>query len=515
MQQDTTANSKRIAKNILFLYLRSIIVMAVSIYTSRVVLAELGVSDFGIYNIVGGFVSMFSVLSSSLVNANQRFISYEMGRQNPQITKMFATTFTIHLLLAVSMFIVLELVGLWFLNNKINISADRMYAANWVFHFSAITFCINILKIPFTASIIAHERMSAFAYISIFEVFAKLGIVYILLLIHTDKLILYALLMTCIAICLNAIYSVYCRYNFKECRYSLHYDKSIVKSILSFSGWNFIGSTAGILSTQGINLLVNLFFGVTLNAARGVAEQVNHAVTTFVTNFMTAINPQITKSYASGDFRYMNELMIRGAKYGALLYWLISLTVFIEADYILSVWLVKVPPFATIFLRLVIIYSIFQALSNTLYIGMLATGRIKKYQIIMGLIGAFSFPLCYFFFKCGFGPEWSYLSMIFCVFVAMFARLVLLEEIISQFSGREFFKEAILKVFFVIILSTGVVYTIKEMTAYSGFVGLSLSFFLTVFLVSALSYLFALDSKDRNVLKTYTISVSNKILKRN
>jgi len=489
--------------------------MAVSIYTSRVVLAELGVNDFGIYNIVGGFVSMFSVLSSSLVNASQRFISYEMGRKNPQMEKMFATTFTIHLFLALSMFIILELIGLWFLNSKINISPARMAAANWVFHFSALAFCVNILNIPFTASIIAHERMSAFAYISIFEVFAKLGIAYFLLLYHADKLILYALLMAFVAICLNLIYSVFCRTHFVECRHSLHYDRSIVKSMLSFSGWNFIGSTASVLSTQGINLLVNLFFGVALNAARGVAEQVNHAVTTFVTNFMTAINPQITKSYASGDFRYMNELMIRGAKYGALLYWLISLTIFVEADTILGIWLVEVPPYANVFLRLVIIYSIFQALSNTLYIGMLATGHIKKYQIIMGLIGAFSFPLCYAFFRCGFGPEWSYLSMIISVFIGMFARLALLEGMICQFSGKAFFEKAIFKVFIVIILSTGTIYTIKQMTAYSGIIGLLSSFVQTIFLVPVLSYLFALDSKDRNVLKTYAMSACNKILKRN
>lgn len=484
--------------------------MAVSIYTSRVVLLALGIDDYGIYNIVGGFVSIFSILSSSLINASQRFISYEMGKDSPQMIKIFSSTFTVHLFLALVVFVLLECVGLWLLNYKINISSDRMYAANWVFQCSVFTFCINMVNIPFTATIIAYERMNVFAYMGVFEVFAKLGIVYLLFSFPTDKLITYAVLMALIAVLLSIIYICYCRRCFKECVFTTCYDKSTVNSMLKFSGWNFVGSTAGMLSTQGINILVNLFFGVAMNAARGIAEQVNAAINTFVSNFMTALNPQITKSYAAGNYLYMNELMVRGAKYAALLFWLISLAFFIEADYILDLWLVDVPAYSSVFLRLVIIYSLFQALSNSLYIGMLATGRIKTYQIIMGSITAFSFVLCYAFFRAGLGPEWSYISTIVTVFICMFTRLVLLERMIVNFSGWYFFKKAILKSFWVIILSTLMVYFLKIQIGYGDMTGLLLTCILTLLIVPANSLLFAFESSERIVLLNQT----RKFLKR-
>lgn len=502
MQHDKIANSKQIAKNTVFLYLRSIIIMCVSIYTSRIILKALGINDFGIYNIVGGFVSMFSILSSSLVNASQRFISYEMGKRNSRTREMFSTILTTHILLSLLMLIILELFGLWFLNNKINISPDRLYAANWVFHLSVITFCFGLLNIPYTATIIAHERMSAFAYISIIEVFAKLLIVYAILLFQTDKLITYSVLMTSVAVILHFVYLFFCRIHFAECRHIFSFDKRFLESLLVFSGWNFFGSTASILSTQGINLLVNLFFGVALNAARGIAEQVNTAVNSFVKNFMTAINPQITKCYAAGDYDYMNELMVRGAKYGASMYWLISLTIFIEADQILKIWLVEVPPFSAVFLRLVIIYSIFETLSNTLYIGMLATGKIKKYQIIMGTLSSMSFVLCYIFFKIGFGPEWSYISLIIIVLACVFVRLALLEEIIPNFSRKFFFFKAIIKSLIVIVFSTVITAAIKKIVNIDGLLGLLMTLFTALISVPTISYFFALDAEEKLFIKS-------------
>lgn len=495
----TQENNKKIAKNTLFLYIRSIIILTVSIYTSRVVLAALGINDYGIYNIVGGFVSVFSILSSSLVNASQRFISYEMGKACPETGKVFSSALTVHVVLAIVVFVLIESIGLWFLNYKINISPDRIYAANWVFHCSALTFSINLINIPFTATIIAHERMDAFAYIGIFEVCAKLAIVYILFSLSTDKLITYAVLMVLVVILLATIYVVYCGHCFQECVISFHYDRKVVGSMLSFSGWNFVGTTAGILSTHGINILVNLFWGVAFNAARGIAEQVNAAINSFVSNFMTAINPQITKNYASGNYTYMNELMVRGAKYATLLYWLISLSIFIEADYILNLWLVDVPSYSVVFLRLVIIYSIFQALSNSLYIGMLATGRIKTYQLIMGSITGFSFILCYIFFKIGLGPEWSYISTIITVFVCMFARLILMEKMIAYFSGWYFFKNAIVKSFIVIILSVGIVSYAKAQIGLTGMSSFLTTCFLTLLIVPIFSYVFGFDYKERTV----------------
>jgi len=478
--------------------------MAISIYTSRIVLKALGINDYGIYNVVGGFVSMFSILSSSLINASQRFISFEMGRIQPQLGKIFSNTLTIHVFLALIIFFIIESFGFWLLNSNINIIPERLSAANWVFHCSAITFCINIINIPFTALIIAHERMSVFAFISLFEAGSKLGIVYLLLLVQFDKLIVYALLMTLIALSLSFIYVTYCRLHFEGLAFSLSWDSKVLASMLSFSGWNFIGSSAGILSTHGINILINIFFGVSLNAARGVAEQVNTAINSFVSNFMTALNPQITKSYASGNFNYMNDLMIKGAKYATLLFWLISLTIFVEADYILGVWLVEVPDYSVIFLRLIIVYSIFQALSYTLYVGMLATGHIKRYQIVIGTITASSFVICFFFFKMNYGPEWSYISIIITAFINMFVRLKLLEEIVGQFSGYIFLKGAIIKSFLVIIISTSFVYLVKSILNISGFYSFIITLLLSILAVIFFSYLFALDRKEKKMILSRT-----------
>lgn len=475
--------------------------MVVAFFTSRVVLQTLGVNDYGIYNVVGGFVSMFSILSSSLVNASQRFISFEMGKENPQLRRIFCGTISIHLLLAFAILIVFETFGLWFLNTQLNIDAQRMEAANWVFQCSVLTFCVNLISVPYNASIIAHEKMNVFAYISIYEVFAKLGIVYLLWITGFDKLIVYAILMLIIAISLRMFYGYYCTHNFEECKFNFVFDKPLFKDLLGFTGWNFIGSTAGILSTQGISILINLFFGVALNAARGVAEQLNQAITTFVNNFMTAMNPQITKSYAAGDFEYMNKLLAKGAKYATLLFWFVALTVFIEAETILNIWLVEIPPYAPLFLRLTIVISIFQSLSNTLYIAMLATGDIKKYQIVMGSLYVGSFLLCYVFFKYGFGPEYGYVSTIIVLFAALFVRLKLIGEMMSEFSPFSFFKEAVLKSLVVIVLSTSITLVVKNAMAIDNlYYELIAMLMISIFSVGFFCFAFALSKSERQFL---------------
>lgn len=515
MPQGCIRNTKSIARNTFFLYVRSIVVMAVGIYTSRVVLQTLGVEDYGVYNVIGGFVAMFSILSASLVNASQRFISFEMGKDNPQMNRIFSGTISIHLLLALFVFVLFESFGLWFLNSQLNISADRMHAANWVFQCSVLTFCINLISVPYNASIIAHEEMNVFAYISIYEAFAKLGIVYLLYVTGYDKLIVYAILMLVIAVSLRLLYGFYCSRHFEECQFHFVIDIPLFKKMLSFTGWNFIGSTAGILTTQGISILINMFFGVALNAARGVAEQVNHAINTFVTNFMTAMNPQITKSFASGDYAYMNTLLIRGAKYATMLYWFLSLVFFIEADFVLAVWLIEIPPYAPIFLRLVIIFSIFQALSNTLYIGMLATGKIKKYQIVMSSLYFGSFILCYVFFKVGLGPEYGYISTIIAVFLGMFARLYLLRDIIPAFGVKQYVTGAIIKSGIVILITTLGALGVSKMLMSNSvieFVGVLVFSLLSVPLAA---YVIALDSHEKELIKKYMahsmISVCSKL----
>lgn len=510
MSQSDIRNTKNIAKNTVFLYLRSIIVMAVGIYTSRVVLQALGVEDYGVYNVIGGFVAMFSILSASLVNASQRFISFEMGKQVPQMNRIFCGTMSIHLLLALIVFFAFETFGIWFLNTRLNIAPERMTAANWVFQCSVLTFCINLISVPFNASIIAHERMNIFAYISIYEVFVKLGIVYLLWVTGFDKLIAYAILMLAVSVSLRIIYGIYCKRQFEECHFHFKIDKPLFKDMLGFTGWNFIGSTANIFVTQGISVLVNIFFGVALNAARGVAEQLNNAVNQFVTNFMTAMNPQITKSFSSGKYDYMNTLMVRGAKYAAILYWFISLTLFIEADYILDLWLVIVPEYAPLFLRLVIIYSFFQSLSYTLFIGMLATGNIRNYQIAMGALYIVAFFLCWFLFKMGMGPEFGYISTIIAVFIGAFLRLYMLNKMIPYFSIKGYLHEVVLKVCPVIILSTLFVWGVSHLFSHNETLKFVMTLLLTILSIPVFTYVIALDGNEKELISQI---IKNRIIK--
>lgn len=439
-------DSKRVAKNTIFLYLRTMLVMAITIFTSRVILDALGVDDYGIYNAVGGFVAMFSMLSGTLVAASQRFIAFELGKENPDVKRVFSTTISVHLLLSAIILVLLETIGLWFLNCKMNIAEDRMTAANWVFQCSVLTFCVNIISIPYNAAIIAYEKMSAFAYISIFEVVAKLGCVYALFIIAYDSLVIYAIFMTLVAVILCVIYGIYCNQCFPLCRYNYSFDKSTFREMLGFSGWNFIGSIATNLNGHGINILTNLFFGVALNAARGVASQVDHAINTFVNNFLMAITPQITKSYAAKDFVYINRIIIAGTKYSFFLLCFISLPICLNTEFLLKNWLKEVPRFTAEFVRLGIIFSMCQTLSQCIYRTMLASGKIKKYQIIVGGISTFAFPAAYIFFYIGLPATWGYWAMIFFSLICLFARLKLLHEILPDFSTKDFCKGALLPI---------------------------------------------------------------------
>lgn len=514
MKSESQSNNKRIAKNTIFLYFRAILIMAISIFTSRVVLQVLGVNDYGIQNVVGGFVGMFSILSSSLVNASQRFISYELGKQNPLLNNVFCGTVTIHVFLALLLLVLFESFGLWFLNYKLNIDPDRIVAANWVFQFSVLTFCINIISTPYNACIVAHEKMSAFAYISIYEAIAKLLIAYLLWLTSTDRLIIYSFLLLCVAISVRIFYGFYCKIHFDECKFHFYIDHELFRSLLSFSGWNFLGASAGILITQGINVLSNIFFGVTINAARGIADQVNNAINQFVNNFMMAMNPQITQSHAKGDFDRMNTLMYRGAKYATLLYWIFGLILFVEADVILDVWLVEVPEHAALFLRLIIIFSIFQAMSGTLYIGVLATGDIKKYQILISLLYLIAFVICYMFFKLGLGPEYGYISMILAVFLAVPLRIWLLQQMIPDFHAIVYIKEVVLKTLPILGITYVISCFLSNITQNSLLFEFLTVTFVAVVVLPVLSFFIALDKSEKNAICTILRKIHFPCMKR-
>lgn len=463
MDNKTKNNKKKVAKNTLYLYVRTFLVMSISIYTSRIVLDVLGIDNYGIYNVVGGFVSLFSVFSGTLTAATQRFIAFELGKDRPQIKKVFSTAVNIHIIMAVILFLLLETIGVWFLYNKMNIAPERIEAAMWVFQCSTLTFCISLGSIPYSAAIIAYEKMSAFAYISIIEVIAKLVLVYLLYITSTDPLVTYAIMMLLVALTLRMIYSLYCRSTFKECKYSFFLDRDTFKEIFCFNVWNFIGSSASVLNGHGINILINLFFGVTFNAAKGIASQIDTAINSFVQNFMMALNPQIVKSYASNDFKSMNRMILLGTKYSFFLLSCVCFPVLLNINYILNIWLVEVPLYTPIFVRCSIIYSLCQSLSQCLYSAILATGHMKKYQIVVGGISFLAFPLCYIFFQIGLSAEYGYVATIICSFLCLLARLYMLQYMIPGFSSKEYFRQVITPVFGTIFPVLLVVYAISKL----------------------------------------------------
>ena len=430
---DTSANNKRIAKNTLLLYVRMLFMMAISLYTSRVILSTLGVEDYGIQNVVGGVVAMFSVLSGSMSSSISRFITFELGRgEIGRLKTVFSTGVNVQLGMSLLVMVVAEAVGVWFLNCKMNIPAERMVAANWVFQCSILTFVLNLMSVPYNAAIIAHEKMSAFAYISVIEVTLKLIIVYMLIISPFDRLITYSVLLMCVGALIRFIYGYYCKRHFEECTYHFVYDKAVLKSMTSFAGWNFLGNGAYMLNTQGVNILMNMYFGVAVNAARGVATQVDVALKQFVNNFTTAVNPQITKSYAQGDLKSMHKLVCRSAKFSAFLMLFFAVPIILETDTILTLWLKNPPAYASIFLKWIIISSFMDTvLANSLVTSMFATGDIKRYQIIVTIVGCLVFPLSWLAFQLGFEPQVGYILYFIIYTILLFIRLYLLRDMVK------------------------------------------------------------------------------------
>ena len=451
--QNIQANNKRIAKNTMLLYGRMLLLMAISLYTSRVILNALGVEDYGIYNIVGGVVAMFSMLSGSLSAAISRFITFELGKGNKEnLAKVFSASVTIQLGICAIVMLLAETVGLWFLNSKMVIPENRLYAANWVYQLSLVTFVISLVSIPYNAAIIAHERMSAFAYISIFEAVNKLIVAYFIIISPFDKLIFYAIMIAMIAIIIRLIYGVYCKKRFEECTYHFIYDHELLKQMFGFAGWNFIGASSALLRDQGGNIVINLFCGPAVNAARGIAFQVNTAVHSFVTNFMTALNPQITKSYASGDYQYMMTLIFQGARLSYYILLLLSLPVIVNTHYILHIWLGQVPEHTVLFVQLVLIFGMCESISSPLITAMLATGKIRNYQLVVGGFQMLNLPVSYILLRFGAIPETVLIVAIVISQLCLVSRLYMLRGLIGL-KARDFIKKVYAIVIEVTILS--------------------------------------------------------------
>ena len=449
-------NTKRIAKNTLMLYVRMLFSMLVSLYTSRVVLNTLGVEDYGIYNVVGGFVAMFSLISNSLSASVSRFLTFELGRGDMErLKETFSTSLMIHLALAGIVFILAESIGIWFLNTQMTIPEERLYAANWVFQASIISFMFGLCSVPYNASINSHERMTAFAYIGMLDVVLRLLIVLFIAYspFNFDRLIVYSLLLVTVSMLLQCIYLWYCRKNFEECRFKLHFNKSYWKEISSFAGWNFIGATSGLLKDQGVNVLLNLFLGPVVNAARGISVSVNTAVSGFAGNFMAAINPQITKSYASSDRIYMFSLVERGARFSFYIILLFALPIIFETDFILTLWLKHYPAHTVNFVRLILLLSLCEVLSNTLITLQLATGKIRNYQLAVGGMQLMNFPVSYICLKIGFPPESTLITAILISLLCLCLRLIFLRSMVGL-SIKQFLRNVCCNVWGVLIIAS-------------------------------------------------------------
>lgn len=407
------SSNKTIAKNTIFLYFRSFLMMAISLFSSRVILQALGVEDYGLYGAIGSIVAMFTMINGVLAAGTSRFLTFELGKGDKErLRKTFSASFAMHVALAIILFFLLESVGLWFVNNKMNIPDGREFAANVVYQLSIITCMLTLTQVPYSASIIAHEKMSVYAYVGIAEVTFKLALIFALLYIpFTDNLIAYAIILAVWSISLQIWYRFYCRKHFEESNLMIVRDKSIYKGMLSYSLWDFIGQFISTAHNQGVNILINLFFGVTINAARAVAYQVENAILQFSSNFMTALNPSITKSYAKGDYNRFFQLIVEGGRYAFYLLFIVSLPLFIEADYVLRLWLVQVPEYTLIFLRCVMFLTFIRIPSKALVTGVHATGHVKRLNLTSGLWAASTYlPLVYIFYKLGF-PVW----ICFCV----------------------------------------------------------------------------------------------------
>lgn len=453
VQESEAIKGKRLAKNTIFLYLRMFVTMSISLYTSRVILNTLGIVDYGIYNIIGGFVSMFSILSTSLTNAISRFITIEIGKPTNQLNAIFSASLNIMFAISLLIFIGGEIIGYWFLNSKMNIPLERITAANWVLQCSLLTFIINLISVPYNAMIIAHEKMQIFASISIIESILKLVIVYLLYLSTYDKLIVYSILLLSVSILIRMLYKIYSERKFKDGRYHIVHDKFLVRNMLSFSGWNFFGSGAAIINTHGINILMNLFFDVTVNAARGIATQVNSAVLQFVNNFMIALNPQITKAYAQKNWTYMHNLIFRGTKFSFFLMLLIIIPLCIEAPMILKYWLNIVPQYAVPFVQWTLIISLITIFTSTLITGLHATGKIKKYMIIVGCTECLNFPITYIIFILGGTPITAYYVYFSISILLIITRIGLIKGLLNL-SFRSYFHKVICRCILVGVASS-------------------------------------------------------------
>lgn len=448
---DTSGNTKRIAKNTLALYIRMLFLMFISFYTSRVVLRTLGEEDFGVYNIVGGVVVLFTFINGAMTTGTQRHLSYELGKGNGDISKIFSACLNIHLCLAGLIIILAETIGLWFLNTQMNFPDGRMPAVNWVYQLSILSCVFSVIRIPYNATIIAYEKMSFYAYVGIAEGLLKLAVAFLITISLIDKLIFYAILLTAVSAVVTMVYYFFCKLRFKEMSYRRVSDKALYGGLLSFSGWTIFGSVANIARNQGVGIIINIFYGVTINAAIGIANQVNSAIGQFVSGFQQAFNPQLTKSEAQGDRSYQFSLINKTAKFSYLIVLFFAVPVILNLDFLLSFWLGEYPTYTKEICFWIVIATLIDSISGPLWVTIFATGKIKSYQIVISLVLLLNLPLTYLCGKLGFHPQYSFAFLALLNLAAIIVRVIYLHRDIC-FSVTDFIKHTILPIALVTVL---------------------------------------------------------------
>ena len=495
----------------LLLYMRMFLTMAVTLYTSRIVLNVLGIEDFGIYNVVGGVVSTFGFMNAAMTTATQRYLIFEFGRNNfNQLQKIFNTSLSIHALISILVIVLAETVGLWLLSNKLTIPSYRMDAALWVFQLSVFSSVVMIMSVPYNAAIIAHEKMSAFAYISVLEVVLKLLIVFLLQVGDYDRLKMYAILIFAIQLCIRLIYGLYCDRYFPETKFRKMWDPKLFREMLSFASWYLWANCATIASTQGVNILLNLFFNPVTNAARGIAVQVQGAFEQFSISFQMALNPQITKSYAVHDYSYMHNLIFRSSKFSFFLLFLLLLPVMFETEMILTVWLKIVPADTVIFVRLMLCATIVDTASNPLMVAAAATGKVRFYQLAMGGTLLAILPISYIVLKLGGNPS-SVFVVHLCIFLLAFVVRLFIVCPMIELSLTKYVKQVVLRCLLVAVISLILPLLLRFL-----FPEESIGHFLLVCLSCVVSvfvsvYYWGLDSSERLFVDRNVISLISKI----
>lgn len=491
------SSNKTIAKNTLFLYFRMFISLGLSLITGRVVLRTLGVEDYGINAVVGGVLGMFGVIQTSMIGATSRFITYELGRgDKKRLSDTFSTTLTIHIIIGIILVVLLETVGLWFLNNKLVIPENRMFAANMIYQFSVFSTMLGVTQTPYSSTMVAHEKLNIYAYFDILNMGLKLVIIYILLIGNMDKLILYGILTLCVSTFMLLLNRFYCIKHFEEAHYHFIWDKSLLKPIFAFTGWDLFANIASMSRGQGVSMLINMFFGVTLNAASGIASSVRSVVGGFSGNIIMSVKPQLVKRYADGDINAMLKLVHYGIILCFILMTYISVPLISEVHFVLNLWLGIVPDYACTFTSLELCFCIIGCIQGIVITIVHATGKIKRTSIFNGILYVMVIPITYIAFKLE-APAWvpyAYNASSFLIGTLINVKLISLY--IPSLSLKEFFLNTILPCFtlytFVSCPNIFIHFVFEE-----GWVRLILSIFLTVISTTAFSYYYLLDKELR------------------